>query len=73
MIAGVKALPVLQTISASCIAKIGGTTCFSVKPKATFAPLFTTYEQPDKTEAARKLIAKPWLIFWTLDIFLSSM
>jgi hypothetical protein len=73
MIAGVKALPELHTISASSIARIGGTICFSVKPSATLAPVLTTCEQPVKAVVVITMAAIPWHICWTFDIFLSSI
>ena len=73
IMAGVKELPELHTISASSIAKIGGTICFSVNPSATLAPVLITCEQPDNNKLVIANMATPWPIFWTCDIFLSSI
>lgn len=73
IIAGVKALPELHTISASSMAKIGGTICFSLNPSATLAPVLTTCEQPENNKLVSATTATPWPIFWTCDIFLSSI
>ncbi len=46
---------------------------FSVNPSATLAPVFTTCEQPANNVLVIATTATPWHIFWTLDIFLSSI
>src|SRR5690606_17074097 len=73
MMAGVRELPELQTISASSMAKIGGTIWFSVKPSATLAPVLMTWEHPVNTVVVIAMVAIPWQILRAPVVFLSAM